>query len=683
VLYKQKLLVDKGGMKMKELRELSKYLKRKITGKTLYALPRQWIIPNYSGKLSMKDGRYFVDPYEYYSIIIDTILENDKGLDYSKSLAMLNGEKHATWLRKAKMYGALPRATTAYNHKGFGAFEPEDIFGYRESGTFLKMIGLLPYLKEMGINVLYMLPISKMSDVFKKGEVGSPYAVKNPIELDESYADPLLEGIKLEEQFKALVQAAHMLGIRVVLDFIPRTAARDSDLIKSHPDWFYWIKIEEAASYKPPRIPQLSFKIPDPEDLEVIYSSEEVKTHLTKFTFSPDKIDKEKWEKVRKMEGDILSNIAREFGIITPPGFSDWVNDPQPTWDDVTFLRLYLDHPEASAKYVSKDQPPYVLFDVIKSSKFPGRKPNKKLWEYIANIIPTYQKKYGIDGARIDMGHALPSELQNMIISAAREIDPAFGFIAEELEMKNDKKARTEGYDCILGNSWYAVARPSEFYRFIEEIIPNLEVPYIASCETPDTPRIVARENGNKLKYLAPALLYLSPNSIAYINSGQEIEEIQPMNLGLDNTIYGKTLLPPDDQFYGKLAFFDYYALHWDKAKEDMYNFLKWVLQIRDEISEFMDSEFRYVYLNYQDGTTANYSYWKGDKGVIVLGNLDFVHEKYIEILVNETVGRNVEVKSVTVVTRHGKRKMGFSFGNNIPVNLMPGDFVVLLVNWE
>jgi len=91
-----------------------------------------------------------------------------------------------------------------------------------------------------------------------------------------------------------------MIGIRVVLDFIPRTAARDSDLIKSHPDWFYWIKIEEAASYKPPRIPQLSFKIPDPEDLEVIYSSEEVKTHLTKFTFSPDKIDKEKWEKVKK-----------------------------------------------------------------------------------------------------------------------------------------------------------------------------------------------------------------------------------------------------------------------------------------------------------------------------------------------------------------------------------------------
>ncbi|MGQ9855625.1 MAG: alpha-amylase family glycosyl hydrolase [Fervidobacterium sp.] len=668
---------------MKELKELSKYLKRKITGKTLYAIPSHWVISNYSGKLSMKDGRYFVDPYEYYAAVIDSILENDNGLDYSKSLAQINGEKDASWIRKAKMYGALPRATVAYNHKGFGAFEPEDIFGYKESGTFLKMIGLLPYLKELGINVLYMLPISKMSDVFKKGEIGSPYAVKNPIELDESYADPLLEGIKLEEQFKALVQAAHMLGIRVVLDFIPRTAARDSDLIKTHPDWFYWIKIEEVANYKPPHIPELPFKIPDPEDLEIIYSSEEVKEHLKKFTLSPDKLDSEKWEKVKKMEGDILSNIAKEFGIITPPGFSDWVNDPQPTWDDVTFFRLYLDHPEASQKYVSKDQPPYVLFDVIKSSKFPGKKPNKRLWEYIANIVPTYQKKFGIDGARIDMGHALPSELQDMIISAAKEIDPAFGFIAEELEMKNDKKAKSEGYDCILGNSWYASARPSEFYRFVEEIVPNLEVPYIASCETPDTPRVVARENGNKLKYLAPALLYLSPNSIPYINSGQEIEEIQPMNLGLDNTIYGKTVLPPDDQFYGKLAFFDYYAMHWDKASKDMYNYLKWLLSLREEIEKVMDGEFRYVYLNYQDGTTANYSYWKGDIGAIVLGNLNLVHEKYVEVFLKETVGRDIKAKDVKLITRFGKRKLGFDLGNTIPVNLQPGEFAVILVNWK
>lgn len=579
------------------------------------------------------------------------------------------------------MYGALPRATVAYNHKGFGAFEPEDIFGFKESGTFLKMIALLPYLKNMGINVLYMLPISKMSNVFRKGEIGSPYAVKNPMELDEGYSDSLLEGISTEAQFKALVEAAHMLGIRVILDFIPRTAARDSDLIKEHPDWFYWIKVEEAASYKPPRIPDLPFKIPDSQDLEIIYSNPDVRKHLNKFTYSPDKLNPKKWERVKKMKGDILSNIAREFGIITPPGFSDWVNDPQPTWDDVTFLRLYIDHPVESQKYLSPDQPPYVLFDVVKSSKFPGKVPNKELWEYLSDIIPSYQRRFGIDGARIDMGHALPKELQDMIISKARSEDPAFAFIAEELEMKNDKKAKSEGYDCILGNSWYAVARPQEFYRFIEEIVPNLEVPFIASCETPDTPRIVAREHGQKLKYLAPAILFFAPNAIPYVNSGQEIEELQPMNLGLDNTIWGKTVLPPDDQFYGKLAFFDYYAFHWDQSKREMYEYLRWLLNLREKYEELLKGEFRYVYLNYQDGLTANYSYWSGDKAFILLGNLNLAFDKYVEIYVNETAGRSVEVQTVTMINRFGKRNLSLKGTNIIPVNLPAGEFAIVILN--
>jgi len=108
--------------------------------------------------------------------------------------------------------------------------------------------------------------------------------------------------------------------------------------------------------------------------LDIIYSNEEVKRHLTKFTLISGQNRPRKMGKVKNMEGSILSNIAKEFGIITPPGFSDWVNDPQPTWDDATFLRLYLDHPALSQNYISKDQPPYVLFDVVKLKQFPGKR---------------------------------------------------------------------------------------------------------------------------------------------------------------------------------------------------------------------------------------------------------------------------------------------------------------------
>ncbi|QTA38663.1 maltodextrin glycosyltransferase [Thermosipho ferrireducens] len=666
------------------LREIYKYLKSRTTGHKNYAVPKLWV-RGFESKLGdifeEKEKVYFVDPYAYFSKVIGLILENSQDeINYSMSLSRIRGEFSPEWIKKAVFYGTLPRMTAAFNHKGFGNFEESDILGFKESGTFLKMIALLPYIKRLGVNTLYMLPISKPSNLFKKGSIGSPYAVKNPMMLDEGYHDSLLEEFTVEDEFKALVEAAHVLGIRIVLDFIPRTAARDSDIIREHPDWFYWIKVDDLPFYKPPRIEELPFKIPDKDDLSVIYNNKDVKTHLKRFVDSPDKIDPEKWERVKKMNGNILINIIKEFGIVTPPGFSDWINDSQPTWDDVTFLRLYLDHPRDVRKYISKNQKPYILFDVIKASKFPGEVPNRELWEYLSDIIPGYQKRFGIDGARIDMGHALPSDLQDMIISRAKDYDPAFSFIAEELEMKNDEKAMKEGYHAILGNSWYAVARREEFYKLLEDTSPKLKLPFLASCETPDTPRIKSRENGEKLKFLAPFLLYFSPNGIPYINSGQEIGELQPMNLGLDNTIWGKTVLPPDDEFYGKLAFFEHYVLHWGDYDEELYNYLTNLMALRKRYESFLYSgEFKYVYFSYQDGFLANMSYWLEDRGIIIVGNLDLAWKRDFEIYIDKTAQRPIHIKNLKLWTRYGEKEIEVS--NDILLSLNPGEFLLLGIN--
>lgn len=666
------------------LSEIEKYLKSKITGHRNYVIPKLWIENHneiYGEIVEEKEGKIFVDPYEFFSKSISYILKNSENREYNKSLGVINGDKSPEWIKKSVIYGTLPRMSTAFNHKGFGSFEENDILGFKESGTFLKMIPFLLYLKQFKINVLYMLPVSKSSNLFKKGSIGSPYAVKNPLMLDENYHDPLLDGFNVEDEFKALVEAAHILGIRVVLDFIPRTASRDSDIIKDHPDWFYWIKIDDLAAYKPPKIDELPFKIPEERDLEIIYRNSEVRKHLKKFVDSPDKIDPQKWEKVKNMEGNILVNIIREFGIVTPPGFSDWVNDSQPTWDDVTFLRLYLDNPIAAKNFVPDSQKPYVLFDVIKASKFPGSKPNLELWNYLSNIIPSYQKKFGIDGARIDMGHALPSKLQEMIIEKAKENDPSFVFIAEELEMNNDEKAKNDGYHVILGNSWYSVARREKFYKLIEETSINMKLPFLASAETPDTPRIKAREFGDKLKFLAPFLLYFLPNGIPYINSGQEIGEIQPMNLGLDNSIWGKTVLPPDDEFYAKLAFFDHYVLHWNSHDIESYIFLKNLMNEREKYKNFIfDGDFKYVFFNYQDGFLANYSYWLDEKGILIIANLDLSWKREFEVYIDKTVGKEMKILKVKAWKKEGEIPI-ISPSNVIKLNLNPGDFVLLKVN--
>ncbi|MBO8160740.1 MAG: maltodextrin glycosyltransferase [Thermosipho sp. (in: Bacteria)] len=666
------------------LKEIEKFLKSKISNRKNYAIPKVWIEgfeQVYGDIFEEKENLLFVNPYLFFSKSISFILEHAKDIEYSKSLSIINGKKENNWIKNACIYGSLPRMTTAFNHKGFGTFEELDILGFKESGTFLKMIPLLLYMKKFKINTLYLLPISSSSTLFKKGSIGSPYAVKNPLKIDESYHDPLLEIFNVDDEFKALVEAAHILNIRVILDFIPRTASRDSDLIKNHPDWFYWIKIDDLSTYKPPKIEQLPFKIPDINDLHIIYRNLEVRKHLKKFVDSPDKIDPQKWEKVKNMEGNILVNIIKEFGIVTPPGFSDWVNDTQPTWDDITFLRLYLDHPIAAQNYVPENQKPYILFDVIKASKFPGAKPNYELWEYLSDIIPTYQKKFGIDGARIDMGHALPSKLQEMIIKKAKNLDPSFVFIAEELEMDNDEKAKNDGYNMILGNTWYSVARREEFYKLVEEKSIKMKLPFMASPETPDTPRISAREFGDKLKYLAPFLIYFLPNGVPYINSGQEIGEIQPMNLGLDNSIWGKTVLPPDDEFYGKLAFFDHYVLHWNNVDKNIFNFLKELMKMREIYKEFiLNGEFKYVYFNYQDGYLANYSYWINNKGIIIVGNLDLSWGREFEIYLDKTYGENLEIKSINIWKKDGNIPI-IAPSNVLKMFLDPGDFALIKIN--
>lgn len=613
-----------------------------------YCIPRSWFFDEYDDEVKFEDEKAFVEPASYFESIIKWIVQKkEKGIDYTKSLSSQKNIKDRDWIRKSVIYSSLVRSTTAYNHKGFGRFEQDDILGYRESGTFLKMIALLPHLVKLGVDVLYLLPVTQSSQIFRKGEIGSPYSVKDFLKIDSKYHDPLLEGWNVDDEFLVLVEACHILGIRVILDFIPRTAARDCNLILEHPDWFYWIKVDELANYKPPKIPHLGFCQPDFENMKKIYDQEQVIKHIEKFTFDPKKIDPDKWEKIKKdsNEENFMYNIAKHFGLVTAPGFSDWINDPQPTWDDVTFLRLYLDHPTTAEGKISKDQAPYVLFDVIKASRFPGRVQNKELWDYIASVIPYFQKKFGIDGIRLDMGHALPDELEQMIIKNARMYDPSFVFVAEELEMHRAKEAKEAGYDVIIGNSWWMLPRVHEkTYEFVQSVAANVELPYIACAETPDTPRIAHRKDG-KFKYLVAFLCAFAPNGVLMINSGQEIEETQPMNLGLDNDACGRFTLSCEDEFQGKLAFFDHYAMHWKKS--ELTDFLSEIIELRRQFLDLIvNGTYRPVYLSWQDGKTANISYWKDNKAIIIVANLD-ENERDIGIELEKTYGKVLDVQDV------------------------------------
>ncbi|TYB87289.1 MAG: maltodextrin glycosyltransferase [Kosmotoga sp.] len=618
------------------LENIYKYLSKNDRGSCNYAIPNKWLHKSYEGERKVSDSFVRVNPYHYISWLIKTIINNSDGkTNYLLPLSRIKDENSTNWITSSNIYGAFVRSTVAYGHENPGLLNTKNS-QFTESGTFLKMIMTLNYLKDMNIDTLYLLPVTKFSNAFKKGETGSPYAVKNFFSIEPRYHDKLLNDFNVEDEFKAFIEAAHIINMRVVLDFIPRTSSRDSELILDHPEWFYWIDINELNDYEAPKIEGLGFAQPSIENLEKVYSQENVKNHLKKFRFAPNIEDPERWHNfvaANRNNPDFLTELTNEFGVITPPGFSDWINDNQPIWKDITFLRLYEDHPIESRKYLPDPdkQPPYILFDTIKASDFPGNKPNMKLWDTIESIMPFYNDNFGVDGSRLDMGHALPDELEERVIKSARKNDPAFAMIAEELSMSNDEDSKKAGYDCFLGNSWWMEPRIEEgkLYELCFNVLPQLKLPVLGSAETPDTPRAVARKWGKSFSRFATSLNFFLPNMIPFINSGQEFYEIQPMNLGLDNDETGRYLLPKDDPFYGKLAFFDNYALHW--KNEDMNQLIKLLSSIRNEkINLIKTSNFKKF--EHIDSSIITFMYWNGEKGLIILGNTDFQKQHHVSL---------------------------------------------------
>jgi len=636
-------------MALSKIEKLRNILARKISqGNINYAVPDLWNAWDYQGEELKKipSQELLVNPYRFYSSLIDQYILPNKidNKNYLRSLSQIKNIKPkkaeigGDWVRKSVLYSTMIRTSSAWDHDRSFSLDISNFNDLKETGTFVKMLVLLPLLNKMGVDTLYLLPLSRFSLKDKKGELGSPYGVANFFALDSNLKDSMTGDLMtIEEEFQALVEACHILDMRVIIDIIPRTNAVENDLIKDHPDWFYWIKADESQSFRVPYIDGLPNTIsPEVKYMETVYNCEDVKRHIKMFQFDPKTNNPELFEKLKQESKELIADIEKEFNLKIAPAFSDHINDVQPPWTDVTFFRMFMDHPTATKTYLeNKNQPPYILFDTIKANMFPGEKPNSELWITLANIIPFYQKKYGIDGARIDMGHALPKELLKMIINQARIVDKDFAFIAEELNPDNAEKAKIAGYNIIIGNGFWMEPRiwEKKLHKFVYGAV-DISLPMFACAETHDTARIAGREGGRTLARMVTVLNMLLPNLIPFINSGQEVYEVQPMNTGIDSTNEDKFKLPPNDLFYGKLALFDKYAIHYlNQNRWELPDHLDGIKKIRNSwLNEILDLDFyEPIYFNEFDSPAIGVSYYKKDSGkcLLVVANTNIYNAVY------------------------------------------------------
>jgi starch synthase (maltosyl-transferring) len=112
-------------------------------------------------------------------------------------------------------------------------------------GTFDDVIRKLPYVRDMGFDVLYMTPIHPIGRTHRKGrnntltaapnDPGSPYAIGS----DDGGHDAIHPELGTFEDFRRLVAAAADHGLELALD-IAVQASPDHPWLKEHPDWFDW-----------------------------------------------------------------------------------------------------------------------------------------------------------------------------------------------------------------------------------------------------------------------------------------------------------------------------------------------------------------------------------------------------------------------------------------------------------
>lgn len=550
-----------------------------------YHIPALWDSFNNPKAKRCFNNERIVNPYQHLAFTIEELIKLSK-----HPLTNDINQKKKEWIKESSVYSIHLRSLMSFDSDNSGTIETSNSEGFNESGTFLKCIYLLPHLKYIGVDTLYFIPFFKTSSMNKKGNAGSSYSVTNYFEIDDVLYDPLVSELSLLQQAQAFFELVHALGFKTVIDIIPRTSALDSSLVIEHPQWFYWIKSECQPFFIPP-CAYIGIKNAPAtvENMELVYTNEETMgDYIAQFSLDPASLDTNVYKKcVKQANNDpvvFLDLIKEYFNIQLAPAFSDCLNDAQAPWSDVTYLRLYNDLPPLAAKYYPSDVP-YIFYDSAKASLNPGNQPNKPLWEILSNIVPFWQKNLGIDGVRIDMGHALPKELLIQIQQKAKIIDPNIVFIAEELDNNNHKRAKENGYDLISGNGF------SELYhiedgknRAFYYQTSSLDLPIFALAESHDSPRLASRNGGKELARMVTCMNLFTPNAIPFINNGQEWYELAPLNIGIDATSKDQFALDKNDPRYGLLGLFDFTWMNWKDSNliHDLHN----LFPIRQLISE-------------------------------------------------------------------------------------------------
>lgn len=107
------------------------------------------------------------------------------------------------------------------------------VFPRQHSNTsdFNGVIKDLDRIKDLGVDIVYLLPIHPIGQKNKKGSVGCPYSIQD--------YRKVCSDLGTLEDFKKLISETHKRGMKLIIDVVYNHTSRDSVILSTHPEWMY------------------------------------------------------------------------------------------------------------------------------------------------------------------------------------------------------------------------------------------------------------------------------------------------------------------------------------------------------------------------------------------------------------------------------------------------------------
>jgi glycosidase len=100
---------------------------------------------------------------------------------------------------------------------------------YTPEGTFAALQAHLPRLRQLGVDILWLMPVQPIGVKNRKGKLGSYYAIADYTAINPEFGT--------EADFKAFVDAAHGHGFKVILDWVANHTAHDHEWVTARPTY--------------------------------------------------------------------------------------------------------------------------------------------------------------------------------------------------------------------------------------------------------------------------------------------------------------------------------------------------------------------------------------------------------------------------------------------------------------